>query len=783
MLRAGDHVRFVGERVARVEDQRILTGRGHFIDDLHLPNMLHAAFLRSPLAHARIVAADPSAARRAPGVVAVFTGEDMRRLAGPIYISTALGQRIPEFYALATDNVRFMGDLVAMVVAESRYQAEDACELIDVEYEPLPVVVSPEVALDPSAPALFDDLGDNVVYTASETYGDLEAAFAEADRLIALRLRQHRIANVPMETRGAVADYDPGSSELTYHAATQSPQGLRIQLGRVLGHPIDRIRVLCGDVGGAFGLKGFVFREDFALAVAGKALGRPVKWIEDRVEHLTASGHAREEMMDVQAAVRNDGTVLGIKAEMVMDQGAYPACPFPAGLMTGLIQSLLPGPYRIGGYSFDVKVVATNKCVYVAYRGPWEMETWVRERLLDTVAHELGLDPADVRRKNMMDGGPDDRLVTGLSAAGITSRQTLDRALELVDYDSFRRHQAEARASGRCLGIGFATFIEAAPGPPEMRVGGGTWGGDRAKVRLEPDGHLLVITTQAPHGQSHETTLAQVAADEMGVTLDHVRVLHGDTQVTPLTLLGTGGSRAATWASGAVITTTRKLKDKVLAIAADMLEISPEDLEINQGVIEARGVPQRSLPLAEIAMRAATAPRTLPAGADPVLEAAEIFRGEGITGSGWSGGTHLCVVEIDLDTGGIQILRYIVIQDCGRIIHPAVVEGQIRGGVAQGIGEVLYEHAAYDDQGNFLASTFMDYLLPTSSEIPTIEIEHLESDPEGEIGFRGVGEAGAVVAPAALTNAIEDALRPFGARVTEQHLPPGQILALAGVIA
>ncbi len=776
-------MRFVGARVARVEDQRILTGRGHFIDDLHLPNMLHAAFLRSPVAHARIVTIDTSAARPAPGVVAVFTGEDMCKLTGAIQISPALGQRIPEFYPLATDRVRLVGDLVAMVVAESRYEAEDACELIDVEYEPLPVVASHEAALDPNGPVLFDDLGDNVVYTASETYGDFEAAFAEADRLIELTLRQHRVANVPMETRGAVADYDPGSSELTYHAATQSPQGLRIQLARVLGHPMDRIRVLCGDVGGAFGLKGFVYREDFALAAAGKVLGRPVKWIEDRVEHLMASGHAREELMDVQAAVKNDGTVLGIKAEMVMDQGAYPACPFPAGLMTGLIQSLLPGPYRIRGYSFDVKVVATNKCVYVAYRGPWEMETWVRERLLDTVAHELGLDPADVRRKNMMRGEPDDRLVTGLGAAGITSRETLDRALELVEYDSFRQRQAEARASGRCLGIGFATFIEAAPGPPEMRVGGGTWGGDRARVRLEPDGHLLVITTQAPHGQSHETTLAQVAADEMGVPFDHVRVLHGDTQVTPLTLLGTGGSRAATWASGAVITTTRKVKEKVLAIAADMLEISPEDLEINQGVIEARGVPQRSLPLAEVAMRAATAPRTLPTGADPVLEAVDIFRGEGITGSGWSGGTHLCVVEIDLETGAVRIQRYIVVQDCGRIINPAVVEGQIRGGVAQGIGEVLYEHAAYDDQGNFLASTFMDYLLPTSSEIPIIEIEHLESDPQGEIGFRGVGEAGAVVAPAALTNAIEDALLPLGARVTDQHLPPGQILALAGVIA
>jgi aerobic carbon-monoxide dehydrogenase large subunit len=776
-------VRFIGAKVVRVEDQRILTGRGRYIDDLHVPNLLHAAFLRSPLPHARILSVDAEAARQAPGVVAVYTGEDMRRMTGPVEISMSLGQRVPEFYPLATDKVRLLGDLVALVVAQSRYEAEDACELIDVDFEPLPAVVSYEAAFDPDGPVLFDDLGDNVVYTASESWGDIDAALAEADRVVAVRLRQHRVANVPMETRGAVADYDPGSGELTYHAATQSPQGLRIQLSRTLGHPMERLRVLCGDVGGAFGLKGFVYREDFALAAASKALGRPVKWIEDRVEHLTASGHAREESMDVQAAVKEDGTLLGIKAEMVMDQGAYPACPFPAGLMTGLIRSLLPGPYRMKGYSVDVRVVTTNKCVYVAYRGPWEMECWVRERLLDTIAHELGLDPAEVRRKNMMLGEADDRLITGLGAAGISSREALDRALELAEYDSFRKRQAEARRAGRYLGIGFASFIEPAPGPPEMRAGGGTWGGDRAKVRLEPDGHLLVVTTQAPHGQSHETTLAQVAADEMGVPIDHVRVVYGDTQVTPLTLIGTGGSRAATWASGAVLLTTRKVKEKVLAIAAEMLEISPEDLEINEGVIEARGVPQRSIPLADIAMRAVSAPRTLPAGSDPVLEAAEIFMGEGITGSGWSGGTHVCEVEIDLGTGAVSILRYCVVQDCGRIINPAVVEGQIRGGIAQGIGEVLYEHAAYDDDGNFLASTFMDYLLPTSSEIPTIEIEHLESDPLGELGFRGVGEAGAVVAPAALTNAIEDALLPFGARVTEQHLPPAKILALAGIVA
>ena len=308
------------------------------------------------------------------------------------------------------------------------------------------------------------------------------------------------------------------------------------------------------------------------------------------------------------------------------------------------------------------------------------------------------------------------------------------------------------------------------------------FGGEQAIVRLESDGHLLVITAQAPHGQGHETTLAQIAAEEMGVPFEHVKVMHGDTRVTPFSLIGTGGSRAATWASGAVLVSTRKVKEKVLAIAAELLEISPQDLEINDGVISARGTPTKSLPLAQIAMQATMAPNSLPPGTDAVLEAREAFKGEGITGSGWSGGTHACTVELDLDTGRVKILRYVVVEDCGRVINPAIVEGQVRGGVAQGIGEVLYEHAAYDEDGNFLASTFMDYLLPTASEIPTIEIEHLETDPDGELGFRGVGEGGAVVAPATLTNAVADALAVFGARVEDQYLPPSRVLELAGVV-
>ena len=692
--------RHVGESVPRVEDARILTGRGRYVDDLQLPNMLHGAFVRSPFAHARLRSVDVSAALDAPGVVAVLTGEDVRASSQAIATPLSGDMKWPVFHGLATDKVRFVGDPVVLVVARDRYRAEDACELVEVDYDPLPAVADYDAALDPAKPALFEELGDNIAAADEPArFGDVDAAFAEADRIIPATLRQHRVANVPMETRGVVADYDPASGELVFHASTQNPHGLRMQLANTLGHPMERLRVMAGDVGGGFGLKGGVGREDICVALASKQLGRPVKWIEDRNEHLLGAGHAREEMVEAEVAVKNDGTLLGIRAKLTMDVGAYPGVPFSAPGFTMLMQMLLPGPYRMKGYEFEWRAVSTNKAVYVAYRAPWEMETWVRERLLDIVAHELEIDPAELRRRNLVQGDPEDRTLTGLSLSGVTTRESLDRALERVDYETLRKEQAAARAAGRYLGIGFATFIEAAPGPVEFRTGGGPVSGERAKAALQPDGHLVVTTAQCPHGQSHETTLAQVAADELGVAIEQVRVVYGDTRQTPFSLIGTGGSRASTWASGAVIVATRKLREQVLAIAAGMLEAAPEDLEILDGVVKVKGTPERAIPLAQIAMTALMAPEHLPPDADPRLETYEIFTGDRVKSSGWSGGTHFCTVELDLATGRVRILRYLVVEDCGRAINPAIVDGQIRGGIAQGIGEVLYEHAAYDADG------------------------------------------------------------------------------------
>jgi carbon-monoxide dehydrogenase large subunit len=768
--------------VHRVEDRRILTGQGRYIDDLQLPRMLHAAFVRSPMAHAAVASVEAAAARALPGVFAVLTGADIADLVQPMPVRLA-GMAAPVFYPLATDRVRHVGDPVAVVIAESRYLAEDGAELVDVDYEPLPPVATYEAALDPASLPLFGDLAGNVLSFDPRSFGDVDAAFAAADRVISRTFSQERLGPVPMETRGAVADYHEANGELTFHCNAQNAHALRLGLAQVLGLDLDRVRVLVSeDVGGAFGLKSTWGREVFAVAAAARLLRRPVKWTEDRNEHLLTSGHAREERIALEAAVKDDGTLLGLRAALILDQGAYPSLPTPAVVNTGTISSLLPGPYRWRAYSFSRTHVITNKCTYVAYRGPWHIETWSRERMLDEIARELGLDPAELRRRNYHAGGQDDQLITGPGLSGITTRASLDLVLDLIGADGFRREQETAWAQGRCLGLGFASYLESAPGPANHRENLIPFVSEPAVVRLEGDGRLLVETAQVPQGQGHQTTLAQVAADTLGVPFDHVKVVHGDTRTAPFKFIGTGGSLSATWASGSVVKATRKVKEKVLAIAAAQLEISAADLEITDGVIAPRGDPSAGIPLAKIAMQALMMPQTLPPGTDPVLRAEERFTGDGITGSGWSGGTHACTVEIDLETGQVKILRYAVAEDCGTVINPAVVEGQIRGGVAQGIGEVLYERAAYDRDANFLSSTFMDYLLPTAAEIPPIEIAHVETGIEGEFGWRGVGEGGAIVSPATLTNAIADALAPFGARVTDVYLPPAKILELAGLL-
>jgi aerobic carbon-monoxide dehydrogenase large subunit len=773
--------RLVGQTVTRVEDPRILTGQGRYVDDLRLPGLLHVTFVRSPFPHAAIRSIDTAAASAVPGVVAVLTAADLEGVVAPIVVMGPEGFHGPTFGPLAADTVRFVGDPVAVVIAESRHRAEDGADAVEVDWEPLDAVASTAAALAPGAPQLFPDVAGNVVYRDSQTYGDPDGAFARADLVVEETFHQHRHANVPMECHGGVASFSPSTGDLVYHASHQGPHGLRFGLAMSLGLPFHRVQVRCGDVGGAFGQKGYVQREDLVVCAASMRLGRPVKWIADRYENLVAGGQAREESMHVQAAVLRDGTLLGLRVHLVLDHGSYPGIPVPASVYTASVVVLLPSAYRIVDYACETTVAATNKAPYVAYRGPWEMETWVRERLLDVIADRVGLEPTEVRAKNLW--APEDYprdLVTGPTLRDITVGECHRRVVEALDLSAFRAEQAQARADGRLLGVGTALYIEPAPGPANWGPSiGFTLPDEPARARLEPDGRLTVFTQQMPHGQGHETTFAQVAADALGVPLDHVRIVAGDTNVTPFSLMGTGGSRAAHMATGAVTGAVTEVRRRVADLAAALLEANADDIEIADGAASVKGVPARSVPLAQIALTAYAMPAMFPPGTDTSLEAHHSHVNEH---GGWAQAAHGCVVEVDPGTGLVRILRYVVVEDCGRIINPAIVEGQVRGGVAQGIGAVLLERSGYTAEGQPQAVTFMDYLLPTAVDIPELEIHHLETPGLDELDFRGVGEGGAVASPATLTNAIEDALRPFGAAVREQHLPPYRILELCGTL-
>jgi carbon-monoxide dehydrogenase large subunit len=860
--------RFVGAKVRRVEDPRLLTGAGRYVDDVAVPDMLHAAFVRSPHPHALIRGVDAGAARRLPGVMAVFTGTDLAQLTNPFVGLLPLpGLYNPVHYALATDRVRLVGDPVALVVASSRYVAEDAVELVDVDYELLEPVATIDQALDPHGPHVWPGARSNVMFDATDDYGDLDHAFRTADRVVTERFVQHRHANQPMETRGCVAEIDRARNTLVYHAGTQNPQMLKWSLGLLTGrqstwrsladlvrqrerlqrlaksaiaygrearaqaatkpvppppplmrpqptsrtamvepflrepsrlahltrsfigllakNPDTLARVTAQDIGGAFGAKTLVSPEDVAVVAAAITLGRSIKWIEDRNEHLVVGAQARDERMDVEAAFSADGTLLGLRAHLTMDQGAYPGFPIGAAMFTRIIKTMMPGPYRLPAFRFDATVTASNKATYTAYRGPWAVETWVRERLLDVAARELGMGRDEIRLRNMVTPAElPTKMITGPTLdVRMSARATLEQALAHADFDTWPERQAAAREQGKILGLGFSTFIEAAPGPPDFGayvLGGGmgaVMGAEPARLVLEEDGTVAVLTQQMPHGQSHETTLAQLAADEVGVPIEQVRVRYGDTAITPFGLSGTGGSRSAAMAGGAVTFGARALRERILDVAADLLEAAHDDLEITDGAVHVVGVPSVSVSLADVAAQAVRAGGPRFPG-EAIRTVAEWDGGEG----GWAQATHVCWVEVDLHTGRVRIPRYLVVEDCGELINPQVVDGQIAGGIVQGIGAVLYEKTVYDDSAQIQTGTFMDYLVPTAMEVPDIEIHHIQTPSSIEANYRGVGEGGMVAAPAAITNAIEDALAHLGVRVTEQHLPPARILELTGVV-
>jgi carbon-monoxide dehydrogenase large subunit len=773
-------VPYVGASVPRREDAAFLTGRARYLDDLRMPGMLTVAFLRSPHAHARLLEIDARPAMAVDGVVAVLTGREIERLARPIRVEmSAPGYKPTGWPALAQSKVRFAGEPVVAVVARDRYRAEDAAEAIRVTYEPLPAVVDAEQGMGAEAVRLHEGLPDNILLHARYDNGYADRAFEDAELRLTGSFRHGRCSAAPMEGRGIIASADAIDGGLTVWATSQAPHMFRSGLAATLGVPESTLRIICPAVGGGFGPKMHLYPEDVVVCVLARRLGRPVKWMEDRRESLLACAQAREHVNHVEVAARRDGTILGFRVRLVSDVGAYSIYPVAVALEPMTAVGILPGPYRISGYRYDAYAVATNKCPTGAYRGVgMVLGTLVRERMVDMVARATGLDPAEVRRRNFI---PPTELpfatASGLVMDSGNPAASLERLLGAADYAKLR---AEPRRSGsRYRGIGVCAYTEfTGMGAATFRRRGMVLvsGHDSAMVRVEPTGEVRGFVSAASQGQGHATTLAQVLADELGVDLASVEIVEGDTERCPYGS-GSFASRSMVVSGGALILAARRVREKIVRIAGHMLEAAPEDLLLERGNISVRGTPTRRLTVRDVAQLAyRPAGGTLPDGVDPGLEATQAYDPPPAT---FSNGTHLAVVDVDVETGGVEVVRHVVVEDCGRMVNPMIVEGQTHGAVAQGIGGALYEHVVYGDDGQPLTTSLMDYLVPTAMELPRMELFHMETSPAVTVsGFKGVAEGGTIGATAAVANAVADALAPLGLEVHELPLSPGRLYRL-----
>jgi carbon-monoxide dehydrogenase large subunit len=785
--------RIVGARLPRTEDPRLLRGLGCFLDDVPLPGALHAACLRSPHAHARIRSIDVARARAMPGVHLVATAADLGALnqPGPLLIPHPALTEPRTQRPLAADEVRYVGEIVALVVADDRYLAEDAAAEIAVEYEPLPVVADVETARAPGAPLVHADVPDNRAARFPQRVGDPDGPFATAPHVFRERLVIERSCGSPIEGRGVAAESDPRTGVLRVWSSTQAPLPIKNGLARIFDLPEFRVEVIAPDVGGGFGTKVMLFYpEEILVPWASLALARAVKWVEDRREHLMAANQERGQIHDVEVAVDVDGRILALRDRFVHDAGAYT----PYGIVVPCITATqLPGPYRLPNYAVEFDVVYTNRVPVTPYRGAGRPHgVFVIERVISRIARALGLESAEVRRRNFIqphefpwdvgltfqDGGPT-RYDSGDYPAGLAM------ALERAGVSDFRARQAAARAEGRYLGLGIGCYVEG--------TGIGPYEG--AHVRVEPSGAVLVATGVTTQGQGHYTTFAQIAAEALGCDPRSVTVVTGDTRTFNWGA-GTYASRALVTSGSAIDVAARKVRDKAIRLAASLLEAAPEDLELVDGRVRVRGAPGKELTLGALATVAnpiryaygkeaseaalrLVKPRAgavLAEGEEPGLEATGYHAPAQST---FASGCHVAIVEVDPGTGEVAILRYVVQHDCGTLVNPLVVEGQIHGGVAQGIGGALYERIVYDETGQPLTTTYMDFLLPTAMEIPEIEVVHLETpSPLNPLGMKGAGEAGAIPGPAVLAEAIEDALAPFGIEIREMPLSPSRILEL-----
>ena len=764
--------RFSGQSLKRLEDPRLLKGQATFIEDLRVSDVRHVAFVRSMHPHARF-RVDTSPATAVPGVVAVFTAMDFQGMREFREIPTVVSHpalRPCGQPPLATDKVRYVGEAMVAVVADSRYAAEDGAAAVRVEYEPLDPVSDAEQATAPGTALLHEALGDNLAATFTVQTGDPDAAFRSAEVVTRGRYYVHRHTGMPLETRGVLAQWNAGTSQLTLWSSTQWPHTLRSVLRDVLGLAEHRVRVIAPDVGGGFGVKQEIYPEELLLALLARRLRVPVKWIETRHEHLLNTAHAREQWHDVQLAARRDGTILGMRVEVLADLGAYARslgvlCP-------SITAGSLPGPYRIRNYACHVRVALTSKAPAAAYRGAGQPEAvFATERALDDLARQLGLDPAVVRRRNFIrsdefpwDVGTGTAQVPVVYDSGDYER-ALDTVLALVGYEKWRSEQAaeRARGNGRLLGIGLASYV--------VLTGLGPYEG--AMLRVDASGGALLVTGASPHGQGTATALAQIVADELGLRPDDIAVQHGDTDMIPFGV-GTYASRNAVVAGSAALMAARAVRAKARRLTAHILEVGEDDLEFVDGVVRVVGAPDRRRSLGDLA--AACAPGSpLPDAMEPGLEATRYFPAPRAT---FASGAHVAVVEIDRETGQVTIVDYAVASDAGPLINPRIVEGQLHGGVAQGVGGALYEELAYD-RGQPLTQSLLEYVMPSAAQIPAMRMEHLATpSPLNPLGVKGVGEAGTVAPPAAIAAAVEDALRPFDARITATPVRPENLWRL-----
>ena len=763
----------VGRAMKRKEDPRMITGRGRYTEDINLPGTLYAAIVRSPEAHADIVSIDTSAAKEGPGVVAVLTGEDMAddfaSGLAMVWVPPGVEIKTPDNWPLQRGQVKHVGDAVAVVVAASREAAMDAADEVIVEYDAKPAVVDPEKALEEGGPLVWESFGSNKTHEWSVAGGDIDAALEEADVTITQRFVNHRTAGAPIEPRCSIAE--PRGEGMTLYSTTQVPHVARFVLGGMLGIPEDKLRVVAPDVGGGFGTKLQVYGEEALVLALAKRLGRPVKWTETRSEQMTTSHHGRDQINVITLGAKSDGTVTGCKAEIIADLGAYQL------MLTPFIPTLgfpvMGGCYKFSAIDVHITGVFTNKMCTDATRGAGRPEAtyWI-ELSMDRLADELGMDRLELRRKNFVskEEFPHETALGIVYDSG-DYHGTLDKLLEKFDVGEFRREQEELRGKGVYRGVGFSTYVEVCGLAPSRAVGPQGVGlqaafYESANVRVTPTGSAIVYSGTSPHGQGIDTSFAQIAADILGIDPDNVTVLHGDTDQGAWGW-NTYGSRSLAVGGEALARAARKVQDKAKRICAALLEASPEDIEFADGKFQVRGSPDKSMTMAEISGAAHIPPNELPADIEPGLEESSFYDPENFV---FPFGAHACVVEVDAETGKVRVVRYVAIDDCGPAINPMLIDGQIHGGIVHAIGQALYEQVVYDEDGQLVTGTFVDYALPTAAEVPSFETDRTETpSPVNSLGVKGIGEAGTIGATPAVAAAVLDALKPLG--VTELDMP------------